>query len=604
MKVVTVRNGARGRKPTRKTKKVIGALTKFYNDHFKQTVNDQDPINDDKLSYVLAYEAIDIVTHIDTNIKQHFVDHINKFINVKFGWKAKIAAINASNISKEDKIKRRRELYKEFHNIKYDVLNVKDDNWISPIKYHRWLENNKYDFIPHKDTYQKNSIHYDVCANPQDYLWHMIYINKELSECGTVDNPVKLFHVIPLRTSIIPKYVTFDTASLISLFVENNTNTYYKKIKKFQKEIWAKFFRTNRRVPKKTGYRFNYMIKTDGIACSIIFVKANDSGKPMNLSKIKMRRMEELKQAQDKNYIEDQINIDQLLGGVNCVPTDPNKSDLIYCKDKLNNKFRYTQNQRRHETRSKRYQQIRETKSATVIEGTGHSFDIEIDGVVTTVFGFDKTVKEIESELSEYNSKTCDFDEFMDYLKIKHEIDRILSKHYQDPIYRKLKWNTFINTQRSESTMCNNFQEKFGSPEETVVIAGDYDSGGYHKKGNIPAANKRLLGELRKFGYPVYLINEFRTSKLCCKCHCEVETFHKRTLKNGTEVKVWGLVRCTNPKCRPNTVPKSPTSPKNPNNPKPYGPSIFNRDDNAVLNMHYIVKNLIKTGKRPEKYTR
>ena len=95
MKVVTVRNDARGRKPNRKTKKVIGTLTKFYNDHFKQTVNDQDPINDDKLSYVLAYEAIDIVTHIDTNIKQHFVDHINKLVNVKFGWKAKIAAINA-----------------------------------------------------------------------------------------------------------------------------------------------------------------------------------------------------------------------------------------------------------------------------------------------------------------------------------------------------------------------------------------------------------------------------------------------------------------------------------------------------------------------------
>jgi hypothetical protein len=64
--------------------------------------------------------------------------------------------------------------------------------------------------------------------------------------------------------------------------------------------------------------------------------------------------------------------------------------------------------------------------------------------------------------------------------------------------FKSITRNTFTNTQRSESTMSNNFEEKFGSPKETVVIAGDYDNGGCHMKGKQPTTNKRLLGNCEK----------------------------------------------------------------------------------------------------------
>jgi hypothetical protein len=206
-----------------------------------------------------------------------------------------------------------------------------------------------------------------------------------------------------------------------------------------------------------------------------------------------------------------------------------------------------------------------------------------------------KTIKEIESELSEYNSKTCDFDEFIDYLKIKNKINRCLFEQYQKKIYRKLKWNRFINTQKSESKMLQNFEKRYVSPKLTNVIIGDYDKPN-HPKGKEPCITKRLKKLLKLFGYNVYLINEYNTSKLCNKCHCEVENFLERPSKkpksHDKNVLVWGLVCCTNEDCKPNTKSKKKIN--------EYGSCVYNRDTNAVLNMLYVTKQLIKTGKRPK----
>jgi hypothetical protein len=64
-----------------------------------------------------------------------------------------------------------------------------------------------------------------------------------------------------------------------------------------------------------------------------------------------------------------------------------------------------------------------------------------------------------------FNSKTCNFDSFMDYLTIKNIMNKRLFEQYQKIIYRKLKWNRFINTQKSESKMINNFKKIWKSFE-------------------------------------------------------------------------------------------------------------------------------------------
>jgi hypothetical protein len=580
MRVISTRKDNRGgSKSNKKTINATSKLISFYNKFYRKTINKDDVVTIDKLGYLLAYEAIDIVKNINNNIKEHFVDHVHKFVNVTFNWKSRIAEINKrTDKNNEEKKQLRKKLYEEFFNIKKDLLNVENDKMGSLKKYHIWIKDIKYDIIPNKNMYQKNSINYDVCCNPQDYLKNMIYLNKELDLMNNEDNPIKLFNVLPLRTRIIPNYVTLDTASLVSLFVQTNQKNYYMNIKKKHKELWKRYFFTNKRVFKKGKFQFSYMIKTDGVACTILFIKLDPDNNPIKITKKKIIDNDKLKESTDKQYIENQVNVKKSLGKNNYVVIDPNLSDLMYCMDKDGNKFRYTQNQRRLETRNKKYNKIIEKiNTETIIDG--------------------KTVKEIESELTKYNSKTCHFNEFMKYLKIKNKINRCLFKQYQEKIYRKLKWNRFINTQKSESKMLNNFEKAYPNTESTIVIIGDYDKGSNHMKGKEPCITKKLRKILRK-RYRVYLINEFRTSKLCNKCHCEVENFLKRESKkpkdHGKEILVWGLVRCTNDNCSQVTI----------RNKKVTVRSIYNRDTNAVLNMLNIVKSLIKTGKRPDIYTR
>jgi hypothetical protein len=98
------------------------------------------------------------------------------------------------------------------------------------------------------------------------------------------------------------------------------------------------------------------------------------------------------------------------------VCADPNYGDLIYCGSKDQNgnieTFRYTQNQRRLETRSKKYIKIRDNLSKqTMIE--------------------EQTIKEIESALSNYNSKTCSYNKFMEYCIEKNKMNILLYNYYE-----------------------------------------------------------------------------------------------------------------------------------------------------------------------------
>ena len=90
--------------------------------------------------------------------------------------------------------------------------------------------------------------------------------------------------------------------------------------------------------------------------------------------------------------------------------------------------------------------------------------------------------------------------------------------------------------------------------------------------------------------YNTYLINEFRTSKICSSCNGELEKFLERESKkpqlkkeNKKEI-VHGLLRCQSikPKCE----------------------KIHNRDKNAVQNMLNIVSSIFERGKRPEIFCR
>ena len=189
--------------------------------------------------------------------------------------------------------------------------------------------------------------------------------------------------------------------------------------------------------------------------------------------------------------------------------------------------------------------------------------------------------------------KDCIYDTFKKEINIEIEKNRIncqLYLHYEQRCFRKFKLNAFTNTQKSEQKMIHNFQKKYGKPDDTVFVMGDYDKGDYHMKGKEPVICKKFRRIFRNAGYNTFLVNEFRTSKLCNCCNEELEKFLERPSqkpklrKEGKTEICHGLLRCQSVK---------------------HKSEIFhNRDKNAVQNMLNIVKSVLNTGKRPQKFCR
>jgi len=255
------------------------------------------------------------------------------------------------------------------------------------------------------------------------------------------------------------------------------------------------------------------------------------------------------------------------------VCADPGFSDLIYCGAKGDNDdlqtFRYTQNQRRLETRNKKYNKI-------------------IDKVNKETKINELSIKEIETTLSILNSKTCNYEKFKKYCIEKNKINNKLYSHYEKTFFRKFKLNAYTNTKKSENKMIKNFENKFGKPDKTIFVMGDFSKGDHNMKGLEPVICKKFRRIFRNAGYKTYLINEFRTSKLCSYCNEELEYFlekpsHKPKSEGKNKI-CTGLLRCKSVKHKREV--------------------IHNRDKNAVQNMLNIVKSIFETGKRPDIFCR
>ena len=147
--------------------------------------------------------------------------------------------------------------------------------------------------------------------------------------------------------------------------------------------------------------------------------------------------------------------------------------------------------------------------------------------------------------------------------------------------------NSYINTQRSESRLINNFKKKMGSNKDTIVIVGDNGMKDVIVKGLESTISKSIIDIFIKNKYETYIIDEFRTSKLCNGCENPLSKFldvkSKKPKSKNKIYKSHGILRCqSSAKCN----------------------VIHNRDKNAVKNMLNIVSNYKLTGERLLRYSR
>ena len=418
-----------------------------------------------------------------------------------------------------------------------------------------------------------------VNESPLTYLPTLIKMSIELEIHNK--RPINCF---PLRKSIIPKYMPIDTTTLVHMLFpkEKNVNKKLYLTKGYMVKnrdlLWTKIFKTGNACFKSKKYRFYHMIFTDGIGCSVLLIRKDKYNKDKRNKSFTMRKPKSYKECYYLNEISETERVK--LTNYDLVGIDPGKDDLIYCtngkteKITKNNKvkhrtpiFRYSQNQRRYETKSKRYHNnIYNLKKNTYI-----SLDDKT--------GLKYNILECEEFLCQYSSKSCMYGSTQKYIDVKNIINKYLHKFYVKEIHRRYKWFSFINVQRSETKMINNFRKKFGSNKKVVVCIGDW-SQRRQMKYKEPTKGKSFRKLFMKNGYKTYLINEYNTSKKSFIDGTDLEKFRKKVNpkpnKNNIKV-IHGLLRSK-------SVPNNKSSKA----------ILFNRDFNGAMNILRKAQCIIK----------
>ena len=542
----------RGKPAKNETIEMKDILTTFYNHHYLP-LTQNDPIDYAGLNTVLDYLKEDVITMYENNIQLHYVEYVERYVNVV--WKKKMIVNKIRKLGKTQKEReaRVRNLCAELRKIKNDLLNVDGKPYQSNNYYHKWIAEQKKHILPHRNKFEKNSVMYDLKCKTMEYFPCMIFMMKQVENDGESVN-----NVFPLRSEITPKYIRLDTTTLVNLLLrkEHGTKGFFKtngELKKNEDKIWKFFFRTERKMFHKTGFSFHHMVSTDGIGLSILLLRDDLVGKKLPM----------MKKGISKELYIDELDDYSILRDKKIVGVDPGKEDLIYCVDDASkdaNVFRYSQNQRRKETKMKKYNNIILAMKTNKIEG--------------------KTIIEYETELSHFNRKSLQITKYKEYLREKNRINHILFQYYRKELFRKLKFGKYINIKRNEQQMISNFKKAYGNADNVVICIGDWEQR-KQMKYKEPTLGKGIRTLFRKNNFNVFLVDEFRSSCKCSKCDggvCEkfmVRT-HPNKKKNKDELRlIHGLLRCKS------------------------GCGSWNRDRNGSSNIYKIAKNAINNIERP-----
>jgi hypothetical protein len=546
---------ASGRPPKKEIKELKDKLTAFYKTDFQPLIQNEN-LDYTHMNTILDYLTIDILTMYENNIKLHYVEYVERFVNVVWKKKFIVSKIRKLNITQKAKEQRVNNLCNQLRKIKNDLLNVETTNYKSHSMYHKWINQQKQFITPNKTSYKKNNIVYDLMCNPFDYFGCIIFMMKQIEK-----EEQTIYNVFPMRNEVIPKHIRLDTTTLVHLLMtkkQGNKSDYLTKgnLKRKEDKIWEFFFRTERKCFKKKYYEFHHMIETDGVSCSLLLLRKDLIGKKIPMIK---------KGLSTETYI-DELNDYSNLQNKKIVAIDPGKCDLIYCVDNSNkqaNEFRYSQDQRRKETKKKKYSKIQLELKKEKIHG--------------------KTIIEWETELSKLNRKSLNISKFKEYIKKKSEINYILFAFYEKYIFRKLRLQSYRNTKRSEQKMLNNFKRIFGNEKDVVVCFGDYEQK-KQMKYKEATKGKGMRTLFRKAGFQTYLVDEFRTSCMCSKCEIGIckKNMVRRNPKpyRNDNVLIHGLICCKN------------------------GCGYWNRDVNGATNIYKIAYNAINNKVRPNYLSR
>jgi len=139
-------------------------------------------------------------------------------------------------------------------------------------------------------------------------------------------------------------------------------------------------------------------------------------------------------------------------------------------------------------------------------------------------------VSTIESNIPTH--KTMVFSSFCAYLAAITNAEPRLTPFYADVSHRKMRWNTFVNTQRSESSLIRRMRQTFG--RHFTVVMGDWNESGKAMRYQVSTKTKGWRKVFAKNRIPCYLLDEYRTSSVC-ECGADV----KKNFKERDHARPW-----------------------------------------------------------------
>ena len=546
------------------------------------------------LNPILIYSAKTMYISIINNIKLNFIAYLNRYINSIF-YKKYETEIKDKDFKKQ--------LCRELNTVKDDIINntLKSDS-----KYHDWLNTNRKYLVPILNV--EESIYPDLHTYPLKYLKYMIYLTGKLESMQLLQ-----FQFFPLQTNAVPKNIRIDNRGLITLF-ENNVSDKFKIANQIKDRLWNNIFNIKKNTKK---YKFDYSIITDGYSVALQFInnegknkknkmiekmqrgknekeallkgKSNDE-KELIKKRIKEEKIEkeELQKHNKKEHISKKIK--EQKNKKKDLKTSNTQSEFPYIEDvpktEIGNKHIFIDPGKRtlltmldnkgvfYQYHNSQY--IRETKRL-------------IYSKKTNTLKKELNIVEIETTLSNYNSKTINYTNFQMYIKHKIEANKILTEKYFDKRFRKFKWYSFINKKRTEDNLLNSIENTYSKDHK--IIIGDW-SIGKQMSNFISTPNIRLKRKLKE-RFDVYNFDEYKTS--CINYKTEKEsgnlifkikentTCNRFISKIGKKVEMHSILTYQMENQRLGCI---------------------NRDKNAVYNIRKIFNYYMLHNERPEVYKR
>ena len=191
--------------------------------------------------------------------------------------------------------------------------------------------------------------------------------------------------------------------------------------------------------------RFYGTIQTDGVSLTVM--KQNmPTNAGESRTKKSLKEKEEYIHQQSPEYLQKSIG--------NCVLIDPGRRELLSCLHESSTPtsrktWTYTIRQRDRERRLSHYRNL--------------LLRLETPAV-----------KEAREQLSLLRPDTCSLGRFLDFLRDRVGPSRVLSNHYEDDLFRRLRLSRYIRKQQAHARMVATLREKFG--RQAIHVWGEWSA--------------------------------------------------------------------------------------------------------------------------------